>query len=342
MRGSGNPIKVNQVTTPEFKRHRLIIPVYIPEVTGYYRDAMKIFEICVQSVLATTNRQQVDITIIDNASIPDVRELVQPYVEKGLIDQYLQNSVNRGKADAIIGHAKSCYEPFVTISDADVLFRQGWLSAIEEIYREFPAAGVVCPFPTPYLRHHHCVSTWLNHSWQIRRSSVIDKETLLDLEEKIGAIQMSDRDLKSQFYVRKKTSTAILGAGHFVATYRQCVFRNLDYTGSRYGLKKGLREIEAEVDRIGLSRLSCPENRVFHMGNLIEDWMRAPSVETTHVDSPFETLRLSRPWTASTYLPGWMRQLLARLLLVGDAILYGRPISSAQRKKRLQQAKNEK
>ncbi len=318
MRTAGNPIKENAFRTPPYKRHRLVMPVYIPNCKGYYEDALRIFEICLDSLTSTICKDTMDVTIIDNGSMSDVRQIVDPYLECGLIDQYLRNNINRGKADAIIGVAKSCYEPFITIADADVLFLPGWISRVEKIYESFPQAGNVCPFPAPNLRHHHTVSTWFNHFSSIHCGAVVAGETLKKLEETLGIADFFvPSEFVSQWYVSHRNGVkAIIGAGHFVATYRRSVFDDLRYRPMCYGLKGGLRELEKELDRQGLSRLSCTENYVLHMGNKLEDWM---NVEKNQVNEHGEcNLILSSPTTLSKFIPGYMRGILMRAIQIFD------------------------
>jgi hypothetical protein len=314
MRTSGNPIKESSAETPQFKRHRLIMPVYIPNDEGYYQDAFKIFTICIESLLATIHPSRMDITIIDNASIPKVREYLEPKLESGQIDQYIGNAVNRGKADAIIGQAKASYESLITIADADVLFLPGWLDAIESIYHSFPDTGVVCPFPTPNLAHFHCTSTWINNWFSIHRGQIVPPVELLDLEQKIGAKIFSEKDLKVQRYAVRNGCKAIIGAGHFVATYRGDVFASLPYQAQRRGLKGGLRQIESHVDRLGLSRLSDLKTSVMHMGNKYEEWMQVRQSERARAASEFAPL----PPPAKSQIPVLIRRLLKPLIAGWD------------------------
>ena len=284
MRTAGNPVKIHEQRTPEFKRHRLIMPVYIPSQLGYYRDALRIFKKCVQSLVNTTNRDTLDITIIDNASIPEVYHFVEPLLRSRHIDRYVRNSINRGKADAIIAQAKASYEPFVTIADADVLFQPDWLSQIEQVFHAFPDAGAVCPFPAMHLRHYHCVSTWINHFLNVKRRACVNEHELNALEKTTGPQRhLSDADYHEQWSISNGNVVALIGAGHFVATYRRSVFDHLTYRPRRFHLRGGLAEIEAHVDELGFSRLSCVRNHVLHMGNVWEEWM---STKDSNVESP--------------------------------------------------------
>jgi hypothetical protein len=308
MRTSGNPIKENNSKTPPYKRHRIIMPVFIPHQDDFYRDALQIFRICIDSLIATVSLEHVSITVIDNASIPEVGEYLLPLLNAGKIDQYLRNTVNRGKADAIIGHAKSCYEPFITISDADVLFLPGWLARIEKVYCAFPQAGVVCPFPAPNLRYLHCNSTWINHLGRLHGGKVVPDDTFDELEQTLGLpgfYTAAERRIQISLKPAIEQHQVLIGAGHFVACYRKCIFDRMYYTPKRQGLKSGLRDIEATVDRLGLSRLSIGENAVKHMGNLWEPWMLVP--ERDNRENCSISISDVPRMTFSRLLPSWLK-----------------------------------
>jgi glycosyltransferase involved in cell wall biosynthesis len=298
------------------------MPVYIPSQLGYYRDAFKIFKACVDSLVKTTDRDALDITIIDNASIPEVYQYVEPLLKSRDVDRYIHNSINRGKADAIIAQAKASYEPFVTISDADVLFLPGWLHQVEEIYQAFPDSGVVCPFPAVHLRHYHCVSTWFNHFLRIKRGPCVNEHDLITFERTIGPQKhLSESDYRAQWSISNGNVVALIGAGHFVATYRRSAFDEFTYKPRRFRLRGGLAEIEAHVDALGFSRLSCVRNHVLHMGNVWEEWMgnNIPKVEIRS-DQKI-SLDVCRRGSWARWMPGSVRATVAYLLLAYDKCL---------------------
>jgi len=239
MRTDGNPIKLNP-NLCAYKTHRIIMPVYIPNEEGYYRDAFKIFTLSVNSLLNTISLERTNITIINNASIEKVDEFIRGLQENKLIDQYIYNIVNRGKADAIIGAAKASYEPLITITDADVLFQPGWIQELETAYCNNPRAGNICPYPALHLRHYSNSSTWAGNLFQVKRNKVVDTDTLKWLSHTLREDMFEYRDLNNQYYIVKGGKTYLLGAGHFVAMYRRRIFDALPKQASLSGLKGGL------------------------------------------------------------------------------------------------------
>lgn len=296
------------------------MPVYIPSETGYYEDAFKIFTICIESLLATVHQSRMDITIIDNASISKVQKYLQPKIESGQIDQYVRNTVNRGKADAIIGLGKASYEPFITIADSDVLFLPGWLDQVETIYELFPAAGVVCPFPAPHLVHHHCNSAWVRHFFALRKRKAVSRIALETYEKNLGISNFFRPSIwRSQWCLSKNGVDALLGSSHFVATYRSTVFSTLHYSPKRMGLKGGLRGIEQQVDRRGMSRLSCVENHVLHMGNKLEPWMIVREAIVQDNSDIQRNLQL-QPSNCLQYFPGISSMAITYLFVAYDRL----------------------
>lgn len=289
MRTEGNPIKQNPALSVGYKRHRIIMPVFIPSHEGYYKDAFKIFKICLQSLIDTTDRKFVNITIINNASVPEVNDLVNEKLVAGEVDQYIHNQVNRGKADAIVGAAKASYEPFITIADADVLFDQNWLTSIENIYRNFSYAGAVSPFPASNLKFSFTSSVWLSNFMRIKYGKVIPDSVFVQFEKSLGLQGFFKKDdISGQFYLKRNNSYALVGSGHFVCTYRNEVFKHLRYAPITMGLKGGLRLIDANVDRLGFWRLSVFKPHVYHMGNILDVdasiFKRSESVSASHYD----------------------------------------------------------
>ena len=68
---------------------------------------------------------------------------------------------------------------------------------------------------------------------------------------------------------------AVVGAGHFMTTYRAEVFNDLENRFTTYklgGNSEGLF-LDIPVIKKGFWRLSTADNYAYHMGNVIEDWM---------------------------------------------------------------------
>lgn len=62
-------INPNKFDNPKGKKylHQVIIPVFIPNTEGYFRDSFKIFKLCIDSLLNTVHLNTY-ITIVNNGS----------------------------------------------------------------------------------------------------------------------------------------------------------------------------------------------------------------------------------------------------------------------------------
>ncbi len=315
MRSSNNPIKLSPALK-SYKLHRVIMPVYIPSESDYYKDAFNIFKISLGTLLNTTSRDLVNITIINNSCIEKVDSFVRQLYNQGQIDQYIINKSNRGKADSIISAAKGSYEPFLTISDADVFFEKDWLYQIQTIFEAFPKAGVVCPFPAPNLKFRATASTWLWGLFNIRikYSNIVNSRELDFFAKSIGIENFFHKsDYAGQFYLSKNGVKALIGSGHFVATYRRSVFKTLKYKPELMGLRGGLIKIEEQVDNLGLLSLSSPRSKVKHMGNKKEAWMKveliSPSSVNTSMDNDIQ-------FTLLRLVPSYVKKILLKSISV--------------------------
>ena len=321
MRTQGNPIKKNPKLA-KYKKHRVIMPVYIPSQRGYYKDAFSIFKKSINSLIHTIDLKQTNITVINNASISKVDTLITQLQSEGKIDTYIKSFQNRGKADTIIGAAKASYEPFITFADADVLFEMNWLNVIDQAFFDNPSAGVICPFPAPQLKFHHTVSTWLGTSiFRIKCGKVVQEKELSFFAKSIGRSNFfKPRDINKQFYfVRNKTNRYLIGAGHFVATYRKEVFEKMRYTPTSMGLKGGLKFIELSVDQSGFMRISIVKNMVYHMGNQLESWIEAEYQRVMNAENNIEiaaSIGKSNPkWTR--FIPKVLFPLFSKCITYG-------------------------
>lgn len=295
------------------------MPVYIPHEDGYYNDSFDIFKKSIRSLIHTIDESKVNITIINNGSMDKVDNFIRILIKENKIDQYVQNLQNRGKADSVIGIAKASYEPLITFTDGDVLFEPGWLENIETAFLNEPTTGMICPFPAPQLCYHYTVSSWLKYlPFRIKLKKVVSISDLIFFAKSIGIDSFfNQRDLNAQFHIESKGKNYLLGAGHFVATYKREIFQKMNYDASLMGLKGGLKQIERTVDRLGYCHLSLNTNMVYHMGNKMEDWIE--EYYQRIINSPKhqeKTIQLPKNKPSITrFLPEKVFQIIHKLIL---------------------------
>jgi hypothetical protein len=79
--------------------------------------------------------------------------------------------------------------------------------------------------------------------------------------------------MEKQYYLEKKIK-AIIGSGHFVATYRREVF-DFEHPFPEIKFKRGYENkyLDEPADRLGLYRLSTVKNFAYHLGGKVDDFI---------------------------------------------------------------------
>lgn len=275
MRVGLNPNK-NKVIEDSGYFHQIIIPVYIPHFNDYYRDNFSILKLCLESLFKTTHKKT-HISIVNNGSCEEVVIFLNNlYQEKKI--HTLINTENIGKVNAIFKGLVGTTFELVTISDADVLFLNNWQDETYKVFLGFPKAGTVCPTPSSKSFSYLTANILRTHlfSHKLKFDSVKDPEAL-----KSFALSVGNKGFYNQYHLSKILSvsngkiSAIVGAGHFVATYRGVIFQDFSFKFSKFKMGNSLtNSIDIQTVKKGFWRLSTLNNFAYHMGNTEEPWMR--------------------------------------------------------------------
>lgn len=280
MRIGSNPEKENKLIQLE-NYHRVIVPVYIPHFEGYFEHSFDVFKLCLESLLKTVHKKT-RISIYNNNSHPLVKKYIDDQFENSIyIDQVFHSKENLGKINAILSVSKGNLEPLITITDADVLFQQGWQDAIEEVFINFPEAGMVSPVPSSKVVTNNTASTWFYGFFKgkLEFQKVLNPEAmhLFDLSLGNNKRMYDQIHLENYLVLKNKNNSgeAVVGCGHFVATLKRDV---LDLGSKHPTLIKidgGVEEdyIDIPNDSLGYLRLATKENFAYHIGNKTEPWM---------------------------------------------------------------------
>ena len=273
MREGVNPLKLNPQLEP-FGRHRIIVPVYIPSLDGYFRHSLEILRLCLESLYLTTGERG-KITVISNNSVKEVLHELEQFYQKGWIDQLIVNRKNWGKIDAVVAAARAVYEEIITISDSDVLFLPGWLESVEDAFYHFPEAGFISPSPSIGGHRYHATSTILGAMLkrELSCAKVVPEEDIDMFERSIGR-RFKENHRALQIIVRRSNIIMCVGAGHFVFSVRRQVVQVFPKDPSLTAIG-GAEELWLDLppDRAGYWKLSTPQAYALHMGNVPEPWM---------------------------------------------------------------------
>jgi hypothetical protein len=295
------------------------MPVYIPHTDGYFAEAIAVLRLCLRSLRATIN-QEVSVTVIANGCGDEALKVLHEEYARGWIDQLCINQINRGKVDAIVAAARGAFEPLITFTDADVLFKHGWLQNIEKVFTSFPESGFVSPIPNPTKPWYHTSATlWgAGLRGELRNKKVVNEEDLDHFARSIGNLDYFPAAVRQQQLIIERDGQQVLvGGGHFVCTVRREVIAGIpkEPTLKSCDGNSEARWLDQPPDKLGFWRLATTQGFVYHMGNLTEPWMHdlVSQVEsedgncTPSVAVPPPADHLSR------HLPYQLRQMGVRL-----------------------------
>lgn len=276
MRKGQNVAKDKPVTYSK-SYHRIIIPLYIPNETGYYKDAYEIFLLCLQS-LRKTSINILQISVCSNGCCDEVnKKLVELYTTK-VIDELFIERVTIGKINSILKALRTAEEPFITITDADVLFLNDWEKSIFKVYESFPKAAAVSPLPVFRTQNHYTSNLLFDYffSNKLKFRTVKNPEALTRFAKSIGWPWLDTKWKDVIMTVEGRNLVkAIVGCNHCVVTYKKEIFEAMPNGNSKFVL--GGNSEALYLDKLSQFydgyRLSTYDNFAYHLGNKIEDWM---------------------------------------------------------------------
>lgn len=288
MRVGLNPHKDKPQEKTEFI-HQVIIPVFIPNHEGYFKDSFKILKLCLESLFATIHSRTF-ITIVNNGSDENIIAYLDALFQQKKIHELIHTQ-NIGKLNAILKGLVGNEIELVTIADSDVLFLSHWQSETNKVYSKFPKAGVVGIVPQYRAYTTKCENMLLENMWNknMRFIPVKNPEALEVFYTSIGWDKNANPDYKKfGLGMIQGDFKTYVGSGHFVATYKKDMF---DEVVTYIGYKMG-GDSERYLDCIQLKkdywRLTTYDNYAYHMGNVYEPWMGEVTFEADR-DYPFES-----------------------------------------------------
>lgn len=283
MRIGNNPHKDKPAELSEYL-HQIIIPVYIPNFEGYFKDSFAILKLCLQSVFNTIHNKTF-VTIVNNGSCDTIKIYLNQLLEENAIHEVIHTN-NIGKLNAILkGLAGNSIE-LVTIADADVLFLPNWQQETIAIFRKLKKVGVVGIVPQFTMHKIYCENLIFDNFFnsKLKFLPVKNKEALVKFYDSIGwKRNYNPAYLEYALGLEiDATLQVLVGSGHFVATYKKDIFNTLV---CNIPFKLGGNS-ENYLDTIPLKkdywRVTTYNNFAFHLGNTIEDWMIDASNNNKH------------------------------------------------------------
>lgn len=258
--------------------HRVIIPVHIPELLGYFKDSLKILDLCITSLLRTCDRSTA-ISIVNNNSCDAVVDYLNNLLQNKKIDQLLHNTQNLGKVNAIYQILPFISEKLVTITDADVLFKNGWQEECYSVFKNVKNAGCVCPTPSSKSYNNLTYNIYWDYffSSKLKFRPVKDQEGL-----RMSASSVGNKDFyqaphfDQQLTLKLDDKEYVVGAGHFIAMYNTSLFKKVNFKETQMitSSSNDHNYLDLPVVISGAYRLSTQEHFAYHLGNVYESWMK--------------------------------------------------------------------
>ena len=290
MRIGFNPNKDKTLVKSEYN-HQVIVPVYIPNQEGYFKDSFQILQFCLESLFKTSHSKTY-FTIVNNGSCEVVTHYLNALSSDGKIQEIIHTTAI-GKLNAILKGLTGHSFKLITITDADVLFVNDWQKAAYQVFKAFPKVGVVCTTPSSKSFNDKTFNIYFDNffSANFQFTTVHDSVALKRFAISVGNPGFyNETHLSKYLTVSKNGIAAVVGAGHFVGTYRGSVFSDLGITSTYYSLggSSETELLDVRVINKGYWRLSTLGNYTYHMGNTVEPWMNdkfdALSIEINQVE----------------------------------------------------------
>lgn len=270
MRVGQNPAKsIERVPQPE--KVTVAVVTYIPFLSGYYTESLKVLKACLGSIWEHTDVPH-DLLVFDNASCPEVRAFLSNVHHQGRIQYLMLSDKNVGKGGAWNFIFQAAPGEYIAYTDSDVFFRPGWLPRSLEILEAYPNAGMVTarPMRTPEAFYSSTLK-WARQTpdvvvengkfipWEVYREHVLS----------LGTSEEQARewfDSRLDWRLTHQEVRAYVGAAHFQFTARKSVLQQfLPFDMDRP--MGQVRSLDDQLNEAGYLRLTTCEPLVKHLGN---------------------------------------------------------------------------
>lgn len=244
---------------------------FIPMLSGYYEQALDVLKACLTSLFKSTPESH-DVILFDNHSCKEVRKYLEEAYEQGIIQYLILSDKNIGKIGAwnfMFGAAQGEY---VAFSDADILFRPGWLASSIEIFKTFPKVGMVTarPLRTP-MQFSSSSLEWAESqsAGVFQKGQFMDWDTYIEHAYSLGYTEQRARtEFKAgtDYRITEKELIAFLGAAHFQFLTKKVILDDILPIPSEKPMR-GERAFDIAINDRKFLRLGTKKPFVVHMGN---------------------------------------------------------------------------
>jgi hypothetical protein len=276
MRLGLNPLRAS--TAPyDFHDVVLLVVTHLPTLDGYHAGRMEIVQTCLRTMRENAGREHT-FYVWDNGSC----DAFTDWLREDFRPDFLMLSQNIGKNPArAAAIATLPLGAIVAYSDDDMLFYPNWLQPQIDLLVHFPNVAAVSGYPCRVMFRWGIERTiaWARKNGKLEQGRFIPKEWEDDYADSIGRDRneqvqntIKDVDYRVTFEGVKAYTTAhhcqFIG---YVATVRNAMYTDSASTAMALDDEK---QTDIRLDQLGL-RLSTTERLARHMGNVMDDGLRA-------------------------------------------------------------------
>ena len=276
-----NPLK--WIKSDEAPRKITIVTVvHIPELSGFWNDALSVLEKSINSLNANTSKP-FDLMVLDNGSCKDVKNYLYDCYNCNKIQYLTFSRYNMRKIGAMNYLFSVAPGEIISFTDSDVYFEKGWLDATLDIMNTYPKAGMVSAIPTidKSISHYDSTLKGIKENKEI----IINSGNSLIPDNYIEAHRLSLGKTVESYMVNIKdridTKITLNGINAYVCA------QDFQFTTRKEIIAKVLPLVvtnkniyydpiyspvfESKLDKLGFWRLSTEQYLIHHMGNSLKD-----------------------------------------------------------------------
>jgi hypothetical protein len=306
--------------------------VYIPMLEGYFAEQLQVVGLHLRSLRQNTS-EEFDLMVFDNGSCVEIKQQLLEWQQQGLIDWLLTSQYNMGKTGALNWMFSCMPNELLVYSDADVLYRAGWLEKSLEILQAFPQAGLITAQPDFFPLIKGTMKAYLQlDSTVYEMSQVIPSQQAVDeyvhgLGEREKTRERIEGKPVTMALQRASGVKAVIGATHMQFIARREVLQCALPLPATMGLSPEEDQVlDRRVDDHGFLHLSTMEPYVYHMGNQVDEIALKENIQISTREKPVEVITPTQSWPVgwrivaglarSHWLRGFFTKLYNRLFQI--------------------------
>lgn len=293
MRQGQNPVKkINTVAKPE--RITVAVLNYIPMISGFYANMLKVLQSCLGSIWSNTDLPY-DLMVFDNGSCKEVTDYLLQMQREGRIQYLILSQKNLGKGGAWNLMLDGAPGEIIAYSDNDCYFYPGWLSNSMKVLETYPNVGMVTSRPIAQKEEFATKTIeWAqkNPEVNLERGRFLDWETFRSFTMSLGHEEDETRTLYQTHQDLKVTYQGLaahIGAIHYqFVTYKKVIKEFLPFDMDRP--MGQVRQLDIRMNEAGYLRLMTAKPYMQNMSNdVLKEYK--PSIPLTKTLSWSKRLR---------------------------------------------------